>query len=286
MIRLPTNHSFPDRLLKFFSWFCGLLLLFFFIYLFSDIAQQGFSQVTFKFLVTEPLSAGRAGGIAPMLVSTLLLLTLCLLVSLPIGIASAIYLAEYTDETQWFSRIIQTNLNVLASVPSIVMGLFGYAFFVVALGLGFSILAGALTLACMVLPLLIRNIEDSLRNIPDEYRINATALGLSRFRTIFQILLPMATRGILLAVILSIGRAMAETAALLYTSGYVSRMPESVLDSGRSLSVHIFDLSMNVPGGEQNAYASAFTLIVLLLMINIITLGLSRKIQKGAFSER
>ena len=280
MIRLPTNHSLPDRLLKISSWFCGLLLLSFFLYLLWDIARHGLPQINLAFFTTEPTNAGRAGGIGPMLISTLLLLLLCLLISLPIGIASAIYLAEYTNEKQWFARLIQNNLNVLASVPSIVMGLFGYAFFVVALGLGFSILAGALTLACMILPLLIRNIEDSLRNIPDEYRINAAALGLSRYRTIFQILLPMAYQGILLAVILSIGRAMAETAALLYTSGYVTRMPESVLDSGRSLSVHIFDLSMNVPGGEQNAYASAFTLVVLLLMINIVTNWLSHKFHK------
>jgi len=280
VIHLPSDHSLADRLLKFTSWFCGLLLFTFFIYLFFDIASRGFSHISFEFLTDPPISAGRAGGIAPMLVSTLLLLALCLLISLPIGIASAIYLAEYTNEQQWFARIIQTNLNVIAGVPSIVMGLFGYAFFVVALGLGFSIIAGSLTLACMILPLLIRNIENSLRNIPNEYRINATALGLSKFRTIFQILLPMAARGILLAVILSIGRAMAETAALLYTSGYVTRMPESILDSGRSLSVHIFDLSMNVPGGEQNAYSSAFTLIVMLLIINLITLGLSRTIHK------
>lgn len=284
MIQLPTNHCIEDRLLKSLSWLSGLLLLSFFLYLFYDITIQGFSQISFSFLTDNPVSAGRAGGIGPMLVSTLLLLLLCLLISLPIGIASAVYLAEYTDETQWYARIIQTSLQVLASVPSIVMGLFGYAFFVVALGFGFSILAGALTLACMVLPLLIRNIEDGLRNIPNEYRLNAKALGLSQTRTIFQILLPMASKGILLAITLSIGRAMAETAALLYTSGYVTRMPESLLDSGRSLSVHIFDLSMNVPGGEQKTYASAFTLIILLLLINSITLSLAHRVSHRKLS--
>ena len=284
MNTMPGNHSWPDMLLKITSWLCGLFIILFFGYLLFDIVLNGFSRIDLTFVTNSPLNAGRAGGIAPMLISTLLILVLCLVISLPIGVASAIYLAEYTGEKQWFSRFVRHSLNIIAGVPSIVMGLFGYAFFVIALQLGFSILSGALTLACMVLPLLIRSIEDSLRMIPQGYRDNAHALGLSKWRTVFQILLPMASQGILLAIILSIGRAMAETAALLYTSGYVTRMPESVLDSGRSLSVHIFDLSMNVPGGEQSAYASALTLIILLLMINSMTVFVSRVIKKGSIS--
>jgi phosphate transport system permease protein len=163
------------------------------------------------------------------------------------------------------------------------MGMFGYAFFVIALDFGFSILSGALTLACMILPLLIRNIEDSLRNIPDIHRLNASALGLSKFLIIFKILLPMSFQGIVLAIILGIGRAMAETAALLYTSGYVTRMPESIFDSGRSLSVHILDLSMNVPGGEPSAYSSALVLIFLLFSINIFTHWISKKIITSSY---
>ena len=284
MNTMPGNHSWPDMLLKITSWLCGLFIILFFGYLLFDIVLNGFSRIDLTFFTNSPLNAGRAGGIAPMLISTLLILVLCLVISLPIGVASAIYLAEYTSEKQWFSRFVKRSLNIIAGVPSIVMGLFGYAFFVIALQLGFSILSGALTLACMVLPLLIRSIEDSLRMIPQGYRDNAHALGLSKWRTVFQVLLPMASQGILLAIILSIGRAMAETAALLYTSGYVTRMPESVLDSGRSLSVHIFDLSMNVPGGEQSAYASALTLIILLLMINSMTVFVSRVIKKGSIS--
>ena len=284
MNTMPGNHSWPDTLLKITSWLCGLFIILFFGYLLFDIVLNGFSRIDLTFFTNSPLNAGRAGGIAPMLISTVLILALCLVISLPIGVASAIYLAEYTSEKQWFSRFVKRSLNIIAGVPSIVMGLFGYAFFVIALQLGFSILSGALTLACMVLPLLIRSIEDSLRMIPQGYRDNAHALGLSKWRTVFQILLPMASQGILLAIILSIGRAMAETAALLYTSGYVTRMPESVLDSGRSLSVHIFDLSMNVPGGEQSAYASALTLIILLLMINSMTVFVSRVIKKGSIS--
>ncbi|MDH3326871.1 MAG: phosphate ABC transporter permease PstA [Gammaproteobacteria bacterium] len=279
MNALPTNNNLADTLLKIASWASGIFIVLFFGYLLFDITVNGFSRIDFSFFYESPVNAGRQGGIAPMLISTLLILILCLCISLPIGIASAIYLAEYTNEKQWFSRFIRRCLNIISGVPSIVMGLFGYAFFVIALKLGFSLLSGALTLAAMVLPLLIRSIEDSLRAIPQSYRLNAHALGLSQWRMIFQILLPMASQGILLAVILSIGRAMAETAALLYTSGYVMRTPDSIMDSGRSLSVHIFDLSMNVPGGEPSAYASALTLIVLLLIINTITAYISRIIK-------
>ena len=280
MNSLPGSNNLSDASLKIFSWLSGLCILFFFSYILFDITSNGYSKVDFSFLSLAPENAGREGGIAPMLVSTLIILFLCLLISLPIGLASAIYLAEYTDAQQWYTRFIRSCLNIIAGVPSIVMGLFGYAFFVIALGLGFSILSGALTLACMVLPLLIRNMEDSLRAIPMSYRLNAHALGLSKWRIIFQILIPLASQGILLSIILSIGRAMAETAALLYTSGYVMRMPESIMDSGRSLSVHIFDLSMNVPGGEKSAYASALTLIVLLLCINLVTSFISRIVKE------
>jgi len=172
---------------------------------------------------------------------------------------------------------VQRSLDILAGVPSIVFGLFGNAFFALWLGLGFSILAGGLTLACMVLPILIRSVEAGLRSVPDDYRRAAAALALPRTAALRQVLLPMAAPGILVGLILGIGRALAETAALLFTSGYVSQAPGSLLDSGRALSVHIFDLAMNVPGGADRAYASALTLIALLLAINAVA---------GVISER
>jgi len=284
VINIPGSSHPIDQILKALSWLFGILILGYFFYLTLNIVSHGFSGLSWGFLFELPENAGRQGGIAPMLVSTVIMLILCLLISLPIGIGSAIFLSEYTQENQIFTRIIRESLIVIASIPSIVMGLFGYAFFVVKLNLGFSLLSGALTLTCMVLPLLIRTIEESLRSIPSSHRLNAQALGLPKWRIIFELLLPMASQGILLAIILSIGRAMAETAALLYTSGYVMRMPESIMDSGRSLSVHIFDLSMNVPGGEQAAYSSALILIMLLFGINSITLVLNRIITKRSVS--
>jgi phosphate transport system permease protein len=164
--------------------------------------------------------------------------------------------------------LVRRSLDVLAGVPSIVFGLFGNVFFCKVLGLGFSILSGGLTLACMVLPILIRSTEEGFRAVPNEYRLGAAALGFSRTTTLFQLLLPAAVPGLVVGLVLGIGRAIAETAALIFTSGYVDRMPESLLDSGRALSIHIFDLSMNISGGDANAYASALVLLLLLLLIN------------------
>jgi phosphate transport system permease protein len=178
-------------------------------------------------------------------------------------------LAEYTSPRDAFGRLVRRSLDVLAGVPSIVFGLFGNAFFCIWLGMGFSILSGGLTLACMALPILIRATEEGFRAVPGEHRLGAAALGMTRTRTLFSLLLPAATPGLMVGLVLGFGRAIAETAALIYTSGYVDRMPESLFDSGRSLSMHIYDLSMNVSGGEPNAYASALILVGILLVVNL-----------------
>lgn len=239
-----------------------------FVWIVGDIVWHGAGQLSWEFLTTAPRNAGREGGIGPILVSTALILGVCLMVSVPIGVGTAVLLAEFTPDEALFGRLIRRSLDVLAGVPSIVFGLFGYAFFSKMLGLGFSILSGGLTLACMVLPILIRSMEEGFRAVPTDYRLGAAALGLSRTTTLFHLLLPAAAPGLVVGLVLGIGRAIAETAALIFTSGYVDRMPGSLLDSGRSLSIHIFDLSMNVAGGDANAYASAFVLVGLLLLIN------------------
>ena len=213
-------------------------------------------------------NAGRDGGIGPILVSTGLLLGVCLGVSLPLGLGTAIFLAEFTAADSGFGRLVRRSLDILSGVPSIVFGLFGYTFFAQTLGLGFSILSGGLTLACMVLPILIRSAEEGFRAVPSDYRLGSASLGLSRITTLWHLLLPAAVPGIVTGLVLGIGRALAETAALIFTSGYVDRMPTSLLDSGRALSVHIFDLSMNVPGGDAPAYGSALVLVVLLILLN------------------
>ncbi|MFO1040660.1 MAG: phosphate ABC transporter permease PstA [Planctomycetaceae bacterium] len=258
-----------------FLWLVGDLILRGSGAFWPDAAEVGgncvvivFEQII-QFLTAAPERAGRGGGIGPILISTGLILSVCMTVALPIGLGTAIGLSEFLPVNSRFGRLVRRSLDVLAGVPSIVFGLFGNAFFCRFLGLKFSIASGGLTLACMVLPLLIRSAEEGFRAVPDSQRQAAAALGFSRWSTVFRIILPQASLGIAVGLILGTGRALAETAALIFTSGYVDRMPRSLGDSGRSLSIHIYDLSMNVPGGNENAYASALALVASLAVINL-----------------
>ncbi len=257
-----------DRCVTLCVWGVAAAVTAVFVCIVGDLVWHGIGQVSWSFIVDLPRDAGRAGGIGPMIVSTGLILTVCLAVSVPVGLGTAVLLAEFSSDHRLFGVLVRRSLDVLAGVPSIVFGLFGSAFFCVYLRMGYSILAGGLTLACMVLPILIRSVEAGIRSVPEEYRLGAAALGLTRGRAVWHLLLPAASPGVIVGLVLGIGRAIAETAALIFTSGYVTRMPESLLDSGRSLSIHIYDLSMNVAGGDANAYATALVLMVCLLVIN------------------
>lgn len=275
-----------DRFVTIVIWLVVLLISGVFLWIVGDLLRHGLPHVSWEFLTASPRDAGRAGGIWPILVSTMLILAVTLAVSVPIGVGTAMLLAEFTRGSGWFAVVIRRSLDVLAGVPSIVFGLFGNAFFSIYLGMGFSILSGGLTLACMVLPILIRTTEEGFRAVPDDYRKAGAALGLSQSATIWRVLLPAATPGLIVGLVLGIGRALAETAALLFTSGYVDRMPSSLLDSGRSLSIHIYDLAMNVPGGADNAYATAVVLVSLLLAINAVTFWIAdrwlhRRVTRG-----
>ena len=262
-------HEVKDRWFGTIAWGVALAVACTFGWMVFDLLRHGLGQVTWSFLTEAPRDAGRAGGIGPVLVSTLWILGVCLGVVLPVGVGCAAWLSEFVPTDQALGRWVRRSLDLLAAVPSIVFGLFGAIFFCQSLGLGFSILSGGLTLSCMVLPILIRATEAGFRSAPDELRLGAAALGMTRTATIRHLLLPAALPGIVVGLVLGIGRALAETAALIFTSGYVARMPSSWLDSGRSLSVHIYDLAMNVPGGEEKAYATALVLIVLLVGINV-----------------
>ncbi len=250
------------------AWSVALSLLAFFVCLLGDLLWHGVAGLSWEFFTSPPRHAGREGGIAPILVSTGLILGVCMLTALPFGLGTAVLLAELTHHRSRTGMFVRRSLDALAGVPSIVFGLFGNAFFCVTLGLGFSIVSGGLTLACMVLPILIRSTEEGLRAVPHDYRLSAAALGFSQTSTVFRLLIPAAMPALLAGFMLGLGRAMAETAALIFTSGYVDRMPTSLWDSGRALSIHIYDLSMNVPGGDARAYSSALVLIALLLVIN------------------
>lgn len=261
-------HRRGDALATLFVWAAAIVVSLLFFWILLDLLRHGVQHLSVRFLLEAPRDTGRAGGIAPILVSTLWIVALCMVVALPIGVGTAVLLAEYTDDRSRYGRFVRRSLDALASVPSIVFGLFGNALFCVYLGMGFSILSGGLTLSCMVLPIFIRTAEEGFRAVPDEYRRGAAALGVSRTATLFKVLLPSAAPALLAGFVLGVGRAMAETAALIFTSGYVDRMPGSLSDSGRALSIHIYDLAMNVPGGNDNAYATALVLVAVLLAIN------------------
>lgn len=264
-----------DRTFTAFIYCSVATVVAFFIFLLGDIVVQGLSHLSWGFLIDEPSNFGRSGGILPILVSTLFILLIAVFASVPLGLAAAIWLAEFTHQQNRIAYIVRLSLDVLAGIPSIVFGLFGYSFFANFLHLGFSILSGGLTLACMMLPLIIRTTERGLRTISQSWRAGGAALGMSRVSVLIHILLPAASPAIAAGLVLAIGRATAETAALIFTSGYVDRMPESFTDSGRSLAVHIYDLSMNVSGGDQAAYASALVLITLIVLLNLIAISLS-----------
>ena len=240
------------------------------------VVSQIFRSIFLPNLLSK---AEEPGASQPSLVGTIYLVSVALAVALPIGIGAAIVLAEGNKAETPFGRVVRRSLDILAGVPSIVFGLFGLAFFGQFLGWGWSIASGGITLACMILPLLVRSTEESLRAVPLSLRQGAAALGLSQRAVLWHLTLPAATQGIVAGVVLSIGRALAETAALLFTAGAAIRMPASVFDSARSLSYHIYLLAIEVPGGAGRAYASAIVLVGLLILINVLATGFARQFQ-------
>lgn len=259
-----------EGLTKAISWIIGIALIAILFYILGDIILVSVKNFSLSFLLDSPFSGGRKGGIYPIIISTLLILAVSLLVVIPVGLTSALFLAEFEENNSKSIAIIRKSIEILSAVPSIVFGLFGNAIFSVYFGMGFSILSGGLTLAIMALPLFITTVEKGIRSVPNNYRFVAFSLGMSQFTMIKSIIIPYALPAIFVGIVLSVGRALAETAALIFTSGYVDRMPESLFDSGRALSVHIYDLTMNVPGGDINAYKTSLVLIVLILATNTL----------------
>ena len=216
----------------------------------------------------------------PSIVNTFLMTLLSLLIATPLGIFSAIYLVEYAKRGSKVVKIVRITAETLSGIPSIVYGLFGMLLFVVTLHWGYSILSGAFTLAIMILPLIMRTTEEALKSVPDTYREGSFGLGAGRLRTVFRIVLPSAVPGILAGVILAIGRIVGETAALIFTAGTVPAIPESLLDSARTLSVHMYNLSREGLYVDQ-AYATAVVLLVVVIVINGLSNFVAKKISKG-----
>lgn len=219
-------------------------------------------------------------SLVPSLINTIMLIALALLIAVPFGIFSAIYLVEYAKRGNKFVNVIRITTETLSGIPSIVYGLFGMLFFVNALKWRFSILAGAFTLAIMILPLIMRTTEEALKAVPDSYREGSFGLGAGKLRTVFRIVLPSAVPGVLAGVILAIGRIVGETAALIYTAGTVAGLSESVMDSGRTLAVHMYVLSNEALYVNQ-ASATAVVLLVMVIGINYLSTFVAKKLSKG-----
>lgn len=216
----------------------------------------------------------------PALVNTVIMTLMSLLIAVPFGVFAAIFLVEYAGKGNKFVGVIRLTTETLQGIPSIVYGLFGLLFFVTKLEWGMSLLAGAFTMAIMILPLIMRTTEEALKSVPDTFREGSFGLGAGKLRTIFRIVLPSAVPGILAGVILAIGRVVGETAALMYTSGTVADIPKNVMGSGRTLALHMYTLSTEGLHTDK-AYATAVILLVLVICINMLSSKIAKKITKG-----
>ena len=219
-------------------------------------------------------------SLMPALINTVIMTFFSLLIAVPLGIFSAIFLVEYAKRGNRFVNVIRLTTETLQGIPSIVYGLFGMLFFVTTCHWGFSILAGAFTLAIMILPLIMRSTEEALKAVPDSYREGSFGLGAGKLRTVFRIVLPSAIPGILAGIILAIGRIVGETAALIYTAGTVAKVPGSLLGSGRTLAVHMYNLASEGLYMDQ-AYATAGILLVLVVLINTLSGVVAKKLTKS-----
>lgn len=217
-------------------------------------------------------------SVFPAIINTFIMVGFSLLISVPLGISCAIYLVEYASRKNKLVKYIRITTETLSGIPSIIYGLFGMLFFVTTLGWGMSILAGSFTVSIMILPLIIRSTEEALKSVSDTFREASYGIGAGKLRTVFVIVLPSAIPGILAGVILAIGRIIGETAALIYTAGSVAKIPDSLMGSGRTLSIHMYALSKEGLHSDQ-AYATAVILLLTVLFLNTIASVIAKKLQ-------
>ena len=258
-----------------FMWVLAAITFAVLVFILAFILAHGLPHVTWSFLTQSPTSMGREGGVFPMMVGTILVAGLAVLVAAPIGVATAVYLTEYTREGR-LTAVIRFGADCLAGVPSIIFGLFGFVFFAITLGMGLSVLSGSLTLALMVLPTIIRTSEEAIRSVPTAYREVSFGLGSTRWQTVIYVVLRSALPGISTGIVLSLGRSISETAAVMLTAGSALRLPRSLFDSSRTLALHFYILAregISMP----NAYATASVLIIAILALNLLSYWLMRR---------
>ena len=270
-----------SKILKFFVYFFSLLTLLSLVFVVAFVLIRGVPHLEPQLFSLKYTSDN--ASMFPAIINTLIMVLLSLIVAVPLGIMTAIYLAEYADKENKIVKIVRVTADTLSAIPSIVYGLFGMLFFVLYLKWNVSILAGAMTAAIMILPLIMRSTEEALIAIPQSLRDASFGLGAGKVRTIVRIVLPTAMPGILAGVILGIGRIVGETAALLFTSGTVAEVPKKIVgpaSGGRTLALHMYALSSEGLKVNQ-AYATGVILLVLILLINGLSTLMANKLGRN-----
>jgi phosphate transport system permease protein len=270
------RHPF-SAFLRFLTILCVAITVFLFFEVTVSILVRGIPNLSWDLFSLEFTTDNQS--LLPSLINTFIITFLSLLFAVPVGIGGAVFLSEYSKRNSLIVKTIRLTAETLAGIPSIIYGLFGMVFFVIALNMGMSLIAGALTLSLMILPLIMRTTEEALLSVPISYREGSFGLGAGKLRTVFKIVLPPAAPGILAGVVLSIGRIVGETAALIFTAGTVAKLASSITSSGSTLAVHMYMLA-----GEGHyigkAYAAASVLLLFVLAMNGISRLISRRITK------
>ncbi len=268
--------NFVDKIVKISLNFQAFFTVGILIAIVAVIFFKGSPYLNLEFIFSSPEDMGRHGGIFSTIIGTIFLVLLSIFIATPLGVGTAIFLTEYTKES-WFTKIIRFGVESLAGIPSILYGLFGFIFFVVKLGMGWSLMAGVLTITIMILPTIIRTSEEAVKTVPRNLRIVSYSLSATKWETVTKVVLPSAGPGILTGIMLSVGRAVGETAAVIFTMGSSLRLPTSLMDSGRTMAVHFYILAREGISMEK-AYATALVLVLSILFINIIAYYIMNKV--------
>jgi phosphate transport system permease protein len=257
-----------NRIMTGVLWAAALLTIAVLVYIIGFIIVKGFPAISWEFLTEKPLRSGRLGGIWPAILGTVYLAGLAVLVATPIGVGGALYLTEFTRENK-FTKIVRFGADTLNGIPSIIFGLFGFAFLVYYMGFGISILSGGLTLAFMILPTVFRTSEEAIRAVPRWDKEGSYALGATKLQTIWHVVLPQSISGIVTGVILGLGRAAGETAPIIFTAAILNPiLPTSVMQPTMALPAHLYTLTSEGIS-MQNAFGTALVLIVMVLVFNL-----------------
>jgi len=266
-------------------WLCGIIAVAVVFWIIGYVLSQGLPVINLEFLTTKPAGGvSGEGGMSTTIVTTLYLVILTIVIATPLGVGAAIYLVEYAGDASRESKLVaflvkaaRTGVEILAGVPSIIFGLFGFALFVSYLKLGFSLLSASLSGAALILPTIIRTSEEALLTVPRSYREASLSLGATKWHTVFNVVLPSAIPGIVTGVVLSVGRIIAETAIFWVTLGGSYHLPKTIMNSGRSMALHVYMLASETRAFDK-AMGTASILIIIIILLNLSINILSRSL--------